>query len=163
MRVRPCGEMEFTVTPYFAMRERRRAREPDDAFLRRRVVGLTRAALEPRRRREGDDAARALLAHVARGRLHHGEVALEVHRHHRVPLLLAHVEDHPLPQNARAADDDVEIAVGRERGRSTTARPPAMVATLSALATACPPRLSISFTTAFAAALEGSRPSTLTP
>ena len=44
-----------------------------------------------------------------------------------------------------------------------TARPPAMVATLSGLAMARPPRLSISFTTALAAALEGSRPSTLTP
>ena len=46
---------------------------------------------------------------------------------------------------------------------STTARPPAIVAMLSATATARPPRPWISFTTASAGALEGSRPSTLTP
>jgi len=44
-----------------------------------------------------------------------------------------------------------------------TARPPAMVATLAALATAWPPRLRIAATTSLAGALEGSRPSTLTP
>ena len=46
---------------------------------------------------------------------------------------------------------------------STTARPPAMVATLSGLATALPPRPRISLTTWLAGSLDGSRPSTLTP
>ena len=46
---------------------------------------------------------------------------------------------------------------------SMAARPPAMVAMLWAFATARPPWASISFTTASAGALDGSRPSTLTP
>ena len=46
---------------------------------------------------------------------------------------------------------------------STIAWPPAIVATLSAFATARPPRASISFTTPSARSLDGSRPSTVTP
>ena len=41
--------------------------------------------------------------------------------------------------------------------------PPAIVATLSAFATAWPPFFSISLTTASARSLDGSRPSTVTP
>ena len=37
--------------------------------------------------------------------------------HQTVPLLLAHVEDHPLAQDAVRADEDVEVAVGVDRGR----------------------------------------------
>ena len=46
---------------------------------------------------------------------------------------------------------------------STTARPPAIVAMLSGLATAWPPWPRMSATTWFAGSLDGSRPSTLTP
>src|SRR5713101_4749754 len=45
---------------------------------------------------------------------------------------------------------------------STIAWPPAIVATLSAFATACPPCVSISLTTPRARSLDGSRPSTVT-
>src|SRR5439155_11348930 len=51
----------------------------------------------------------------------------------------------------------------RARAASTIDWPPAIVATLSAFAIASPPRASISLTTACAAALDGSRPSTVTP
>ena len=95
--------------------ERRRAREAHDAFLGRRVVGLPGAALETCGGREGDDAARFLLAHVASGGLHHGEMPLQMHRDDRVPLLFRHVEDHPLAQDARAADEDVQVAELLER------------------------------------------------
>ena len=47
--------------------------------------------------------------------------------------------------------------------RPTTALPPAIVATLSGLATACPPAFWITPTTSLAGALDGSRPSTPTP
>ena len=47
--------------------------------------------------------------------------------------------------------------------RLTTLRPPAIVATLSGLATARPPALRIVATTSLAGSLEGSRPSTPTP
>ena len=40
--------------------------------------------------------------------------ALEVHADHRVPVLLAHVEDHPVAQDAGVVDDDVELAEGVE-------------------------------------------------
>src|SRR3989475_108902 len=51
----------------------------------------------------------------------------------------------------------------RASAASTIDWPPAIVATLSAFAIASPPRASISLTTACAAALDGSRPSTVTP
>ena len=57
-----------------------------------------------------DDAAGLLLAHVRGGRPHHREVALEVDGDDGVPLVLAHVEDHPLAQDAGAAHEDVEVA-----------------------------------------------------
>src|SRR5436853_571405 len=34
----------------------------------------------------------------------------------RVPALLAHVEDHPVAQDAGAGDEDVDAAEARERG-----------------------------------------------
>src|SRR5439155_9977697 len=40
----------------------------------------------------------------------------EMHGDHRVPLLLAHVEDHPLAEDAGAADEDVQVAKRLERG-----------------------------------------------
>ena len=49
------------------------------------------------------------------------------------------------------------------RARSITALPPAIVATLSAMATPRPPALRILSTTSLAGSLDGSRPSTLTP
>lgn len=49
------------------------------------------------------------------GRTHDREVALEVNGDDRVPLLLRHVEDHPLAEDARAAHQHVEIAELAER------------------------------------------------
>lgn len=40
------------------------------------------------------------------------EVALEVDADDRVPLVLAHREDHPVAQDARVVDQDVELSVG---------------------------------------------------
>src|SRR5438552_3643188 len=45
----------------------------------------------------------------------HVEGALQVHGHHRVPVLLRHVEDHPVAQDAGVVDHDVELAEGVER------------------------------------------------
>lgn len=39
------------------------------------------------------------------------EVALEVDPYHRVPLVLGHREDHPVAQDARVVDQDVELSV----------------------------------------------------
>src|SRR5256885_15444466 len=72
-------------------RQGRRAREANDAFLGRRVVGLAGTPLEPGGGCEGDDPAVATLAHVTGRRAHDREVALEVDGDHAVPLLLAHV------------------------------------------------------------------------
>ena len=43
------------------------------------------------------------------------EVPLQVYRDHRVPLLLAHVEDHAVAQDACVVDEDVEPPEGVER------------------------------------------------
>ena len=64
-----------------------------------------------------DDAARHLFAGLAArapvfGRVvAHGEVALEVHLDHGVPLLLGDVEAHRVAQEARVVHDDVELPV----------------------------------------------------
>ena len=39
------------------------------------------------------------------------EVALQVHGDHRVPLTLGHVDDHPVAQDPRVVDEDVQVAV----------------------------------------------------
>ena len=91
-------------------------REAGDAGLRRAVVRLADVAEDARRARRVDDAALHLVARlralapvrggVARG----GEVALQVHGDHVVPLRLGHVHDHPVAEDPRVVDEDVEPA-----------------------------------------------------
>src|SRR5207244_12403550 len=76
------------------------AGEAGDGRLGGAVVGLAGVAPEAGLRAEVDDAAVALLSHEDGGRLDRGEVALEVHGHDLVPLLLAHVEDHAVAEDA---------------------------------------------------------------
>src|SRR6058998_3307920 len=94
---------------------RRHLGEPADRRLGRAVVRLPRVAEQARARAEGDDPPVAPLAHVRAGVAHAVEGALKVHRDDRVPLLLAHVEDHAVAQDAGAGDERVEAAPGLER------------------------------------------------
>ena len=57
----------------------------------------------------------AVGAPVDGGELGRGEAALEVDADQLVPLLLGHVEDHALSQNAVGADEDIEVAEGVDR------------------------------------------------
>src|SRR5439155_1712702 len=63
---------------------------------------------------EGDDSPVAPLAHVRARVAHAVEGALQVDGDDRVPLLLAHVEDHAVAQDAGAGDERVEAAPGLE-------------------------------------------------
>src|SRR5439155_23957608 len=84
------------------------AGEAGDGRLGGAVVGLAGVAPEAGLRAEVDDAAVALLSHEDGGRLDRGEVALEVHGHDLVPLLLAHVEDHAVAEDAGVVDEDID-------------------------------------------------------
>ena len=43
-------------------------------------------------------------------------MTLQVHLDDRVPLLFGHVDEHPVAQDARVVDEDVEIAERLDRG-----------------------------------------------
>src|SRR5436309_9071114 len=91
------------------------AREPRDAVLGRAVVRLPRVAVDARGGRDRDDPPAPLLAHAAGGVPGAVEGALQVDGDDRVPLLLAHVEDHAVAQDAGAGDERIEAAPGLER------------------------------------------------
>lgn len=100
------------------LRERqcRRGGEPDDSAFRGRVVGLSRGAREKRLRGGVHDppvhrrVRRLGPGPPVRGREVGGvEVALQMDPDHRVPLVLGHREDHPVAQDARVVDEDVQL------------------------------------------------------
>src|SRR5439155_1546311 len=94
---------------------RRHLGEAADRRLGGAVVRLPRVAEQPRARAEGDDPPVAPLAHVRAGVADAVEGALQMHGDDRVPLLLAHVEDHPVAQDAGAGDERIETAPRLER------------------------------------------------
>src|SRR6185503_19659885 len=59
-------------------------------------------------RAERHDPAIALLAHVGTRVSYTVEGALQVYREDGIPLLLAHVEDHPVAHDAGAGHQDVD-------------------------------------------------------
>lgn len=102
--------------------------QPDDAHLGRRVVGLTGCAVQTGDRGEVDDPVLRVAvpgrAPVRRRELRGVEGALEVHPDHVVPLVLGHVEHHPVPQDARHVHQHVEPAELGERGADELLRGP---------------------------------------
>ena len=80
------------------------------ADLARRSSPGRRCPQRPELGAEVDDAAVALLSHEDGGGLDRREVALEVDGEDLVPLLLAHVEDHAVAQDAGVVDEDVDAA-----------------------------------------------------
>lgn len=108
-----------------------RGRQAHDAALGRGVVRLAGRAAEEGLGGGVDDpavdrAARGLrpLAPVHGREVRGVEVALEVDPDHRVPLLLRHGEDHPVAQDARVVDQDVELAEAAHRQLDQLARLP---------------------------------------
>ena len=87
------------------------AGEAGNAVLGRPVIGLAGVAVQPGGRTEGDDPPGTLLPEEDAGVLDDGKGALEVHRYDVVPLLLAHVENHPVAEDAGAGYHCVQLAV----------------------------------------------------
>ena len=95
---------------------RPRAREGDDARLRRGVVGLAEVAALACRRADDDDApAFALLAHLDRGGARAREGAAQVRVNDQVEVLVGHLPQHLVAQHARVGHDDVEPPEGLDR------------------------------------------------
>ena len=57
-----------------------------------------------------------LVAPVRGGMTQRREVPLEVHTNHRVPLLLAHVGEHPVAQKSGVVDQNIQTAKGIDGG-----------------------------------------------
>ena len=112
IRVAAAGETALTGDAVLGQRVRAGPGQADDAHLRGGVVGLAGRAVQAGYRGEVDDAVlRGLLAQrppVRGGELGGVEGALQVHPDHVVPLLLGHVEDHPVAQDAGDVDQHVE-------------------------------------------------------
>ncbi len=91
-------------------------RQAGDARLGGAVVALADVAEQARRARRVDDPAADRLARlgavapVGGGVVQRTERALEVDVDDRVPLLLGHVDDHPVAQDPGVVDEDVELA-----------------------------------------------------
>src|SRR3990172_194156 len=88
------------------------AGEAGDTGLGGAVVRLAGVAAQAGNRGEVHDPAVALLSHELGGGIDGVEVALEMDVDDRIPLLLAHVEDHAVAQDAGDVDEDVNAAEG---------------------------------------------------
>ena len=95
--------------------DRHRVGHRGDAALGAGVVGLAKVALL-RDGGDGDDGAEALLAHSAGRGASEIEGAVEVDVDHALPLLVAHVDERAITQDARGGDREVDLAVGVEAG-----------------------------------------------
>ena len=124
MRDLATGAMQFGGHAVLVHPGRRAAHEGNDAALRGGVVGL-RDARRERTGREADQRAALLRAEHRRRGAEDRERALEVGLDDRIPLLLGHVEEHPLPQDAGDAHDAVDATerVDRPVARSTRRLP----------------------------------------
>ncbi len=95
---------------------RHRLRQPDDAHFGRRVVDLPRLAVQPGGRRDVDDAARRCealarrqlglgrLAQVGHDGADHAERGRGMHVEDALPLLVAHLVQHPVPRKPGVVD-----------------------------------------------------------
>ncbi|MOA11376.1 hypothetical protein D3C78_1313120 [compost metagenome] len=77
------------------------------------IIGLTGLALDAVDRADVDDAAPALLHHVADHLLGHVEHGCQIGLDDRVPVLARHLQEHAVPRNARIVDQHIDLAVFR--------------------------------------------------
>ncbi len=96
--------------------ERDRARQPDDAELRRHVVGLAEIADQRRGRGHVHEGAGILLAEMRGAGAAHVEGAVEMDVEHVLPVRVAHPVEDRVAQDAGIVDQDVDAAEGVERG-----------------------------------------------
>src|SRR5262249_55898192 len=116
MRVAATGQMPLAVTPALPGAPATTLGGPPIPALGAPEFAWPGIAEQARARGEGDDAPGALLAHDRSGVTDAVEGALQVHAHHAVELLLAHVEDHAVAQEPGAGHQDVEPPEGIRRG-----------------------------------------------
>ena len=90
--------------------------QPGQPGLGRAVVGLSKVAEQPGGRAGVHDAAIALFAHDAIGRLADIEGTLEVHVDHRIDHGRVHVVERLVPQDAGVVDQHVDPAEGVQGG-----------------------------------------------
>ena len=136
----------------------------DDRRLGRRVVGLTDVAALPGRRSDRDDPpAAALFAHAAHRGPHAGEGAAQVHVDDRVELLVGHLPQHAVAQDAGVGDEHVEPPVRRSTARSTSRSAASVGPTAPGSATAVPPVAAIFSAASWAASASASLTTTDAP
>ena len=92
------------------------AGEADQSELGHGVVGLAEVAVEARGRRGHEDAAVFLLPQVGPGGHGHPLRPQHVDQIDQVPVLLAHLGEGLVAQDAGVVDDDVDTAEGIQRG-----------------------------------------------
>ena len=83
-------------------------READDAELRRGVIGLAEIADQAGGGGEMDEAAALLLPEMLSGGARHIEGAEEMHLHHRLEIIDAHLVEEAVAQDAGIVDDAVD-------------------------------------------------------
>ena len=143
--------------------ERDAARQPDDAHLRRHVVGLAEIADQARRRGHVDHRAGVLLAEMRRAGAAHGERAVQMHHDDVGPVRPAHAVEYLVAQDAGVVDQDVDAAEGVERGLARSCRRSAARRSTSVEAMAWPPAFLISSTTCCAGPASPPEPSSAAP
>ena len=102
------GRDHIRPDPVLGAFERDHARQSRDARLRRRVVRLVGQPEEAGARRREHEAAVALVAHDAERRLAHVERAEEVGAEHPHQLLVRHLSERLVAQDAGVVHHDVE-------------------------------------------------------
>ncbi len=90
--------------------------QPGQTKLGGTVVGLAEVAVQARRRGGHDDAAIALLAHDRPGRMGDAHGAFKVDFQHQVPVLLRHLGEAHITEDAGIVDHDIHGAEVIQRG-----------------------------------------------
>ena len=116
MRPQANGAMRVRAHVEALHVERDAARQPDDAHLRRHVVGLAEIADQARGRGHVDHRAGVLLAEMRRAGAAHVERAVQMHLDDVGPVRPAHAVEDLVAQDAGVVDQDVDAAEGIERG-----------------------------------------------
>ena len=128
-RVRAPGTTQFDTTPYLASSFGGDLAERHDRRLRRAVVDLPGVRVDARRGAgvhhvaASRDARLVLLAPVRGGPPRRREVTLEVHPHDGVEVVLRHVDEHAVAEDAGVVHEDVELAELADRERHQRLRP----------------------------------------
>ena len=101
------------ITPHIPRHHPSKTRDP---ILRRSVIRLPRIAVQPRRRTESNNPPGTLLPEQHRRILDHRKRTLQMHRNNIVPFLFRHIKHHPVAQNPRHRNHNIQLAETVQRG-----------------------------------------------